>query len=309
MAIGGETACLGAASLWAVSVLLFRGPIREHGPRTINLAKCGLAAVLQGATVLALGQAGRLTGAPQAELAFLAASGLIGLTVGDTALFAAVSRIGVHRTLLLQTLAPLFAAALALAWRGERPTPPQMLGTILILAGVALVVAPGRRRPIADALPAPDGAVASGSGGGWDSPGIGLAALAAFGQGAGVVLAKNGMESIPPVAASFFRLAVAAVGLLLVSAALRRLDRLAGLFRAPASLVRVVPATFLGTYIALFLMMAGVALAPAGVAAVLLATSPVFSLVLEAVVDRRGITAREAAGTALAVAGVAVLVR
>ena len=308
MAIGGEAACLGAASLWAVSVLLFRGPIQDHGPRTINLAKCALAAVLQGGTVLALGQTTRLLDAPGIELAFLAASGLVGLTLGDTALFAAVSRIGVHRTLLLQTFAPLFAAVLALVWRGERPTLPQTVGTILILAGVALVVAPGRRRLWPDALPAADGAVAVGTGPGWDLAGIGLAVLAAFGQGAGVVLAKSGMESIPPVAASFFRLAVAALGLLLVTALLRRLDRLAGLLRSSSSVVRVIPATFLGTYIALFLMMAGVALAPSGIAAVLLATSPVFSLVLEAAIDRRRITLREAAGTVLAVVGVAVLV-
>jgi drug/metabolite transporter (DMT)-like permease len=293
MTFAGEFACLGAASLWAATVLLFRGPIREHGPRTINLAKCLLAAVLQGATVLALGQTGTLLRAPGSELAFLAVSGIVGLTLGDTALFAAVSRIGVHRTLLLQTLAPFFAALLAAVWRGERPTAPQVAGTLLILAGVALVVAPRRGEA---------------GGSGWDIPGIALSVLAALGQGAGVVLAKSGMESIPPVPASFFRLAAAAAGLVVLSLVLRRLGRIVPLLRAPATLARVVPATFLGTYIALFLMMAGVALAPAGVAAVLLATSPVFSLVFESIADRRPIAARAALGTALAVVGVAVLV-
>jgi drug/metabolite transporter (DMT)-like permease len=54
-------------------------------------------------------------------------------------------------------------------------------------------------------------------------------------------------------------------------------------------------------------MMAGVALAPAPVAAVLLGTSPVFSLFLEAVVEKRPVTARGLLGTLLAVAGVGVL--
>lgn len=293
MPFAGESACLGAAVLWAATVLLFRRPIRDHGPRTINLAKCLLAAVLQGATVVVLGQTGALLQAPGSELAFLAVSGLVGLTLGDTALFAAVSRIGVHRTLLLQTLAPVFAAALAALWRGERPTGFQAAGTVLILAGVALVVAPRR----GDA-----------EGPGWDARGIFLSVVAALGQGVGVVLAKSGMESIPPVPASFFRLAVAALGLLALSLALRRLGRIVPLLRAPSSLARVVPATFLGTYIALFLMMAGVALAPAGVAAVLLATSPVFSLIFESIADRKPISWRAALGTALAVGGVAVLV-
>lgn len=71
---------------------------------------------------------------------------------------------------------------------------------------------------------------------------------------------------------------------------------------------RMLPAAFLGTYLALLLMMIGVALAPATVAAVLLATSPIFSLVIEAVADRKRPTLLAVVGTITAVAGVAVLV-
>ena len=59
--------------------------------------------------------------------------------------------------------------------------------------------------------------------------------------------------------------------------------------------------------VALILMMIGVSLAPASIAAVLLSTSPIFSLFLEAIVDKRRITGRALAGTLLAVGGVAVL--
>ena len=70
---------------------------------------------------------------------------------------------------------------------------------------------------------------------------------------------------------------------------------------------RVLVATFLGAYVALYLMMAGVDLAPASVAAVLLSTGPVFSLVLESVLERRPPSMRGVAGTLLAVSGVAIL--
>jgi len=53
--------------------------------------------------------------------------------------------------------------------------------------------------------------------------------------------------------------------------------------------------------------MAGLALAPTAVAAVLLSTSPVFSLFIEARGDRRPITVAGLIGTLLAVAGVGVL--
>jgi drug/metabolite transporter (DMT)-like permease len=82
------------------------------------------------------------------------------------------------------------------------------------------------------------------------------------------------------------------------------------LFRVPiaawgartANLVKCL----LGT--GLLLMMVGVALAPATVAAVLLATSSIFSLVIEAIADRKRPTALAVVGTIVAVVGVAFLV-
>jgi drug/metabolite transporter (DMT)-like permease len=139
------------------------------------------------------------------------------------------------------------------------------------------------------------------------SAGVLLGVLAAFGQGTGVVLAKAGMVEMPVVAASFLRLASAALGLFVLAAALRQFDRLGRLLRAKAMITRVVPATLLGTYLALFLMMLGIALAPAAIAATLLSVSPIYGLFIDAVVNRQKITARGIVGTLLAVAGVAIL--
>jgi drug/metabolite transporter (DMT)-like permease len=305
-ALAGEAACLTAAFLWAASLAVFRGSIAAHGARTVNLAKCLLAAVLQGATVVALGQAGSLTGAAARDLGLLAVSGLVGLTLGDTALFAAVTRIGLHRTLLLQTLSPVFAALLAAGWQGERPTTLQAVGAAIVLVGVGVVVAPTHGR--GGGRLAPSSPPARPRAGSWAGPGVLLAVLAAFGQGSGLVLAKVGMAEIPVVAASFLRLAVAAIGLVAVAVVAGRLGGLTRVARSRPDLVRVVPATFFGTYLALFAMMAGIALAPASVAAVLLSTSPLFSLVIERVIDGRPMTARGLVGTLLAVVGVAVLV-
>jgi len=301
----GEAACLTAALLWALSLAVFRASIATHGARTINLAKCALATVLQGATVLALGQAGTLWTASTRDLTLLAASGVIGLTLGDTALFAAMTRIGLHRTLLLQTLSPVFAAVIAALWQGERPTSIQAVGAAIVLVGVGVVVSPSRAKRRENAEPGPGKVVGARS---WAAAGVFLAILAAFGQGSGLVLAKVGMAEVPVIAASFFRLAAAAIGLALLGAAGGQLHKLGRVARSRPDLVQVVPATFFGTYLALFAMMAGVALAPASVAAVLLSTSPMFSLLIERVVDKRPVTARGLVGTLLAIAGVAVLV-
>jgi drug/metabolite transporter (DMT)-like permease len=138
--------------------------------------------------------------------------------------------------------------------------------------------------------------------------GVVLALLAALGQGTGVVLAKQGMDGIGAIPATLMRLAAGSVGLVAVGGLSGRLSRLGPALRDRGNMRRLVPATVLGTYLALVLMMVGVALAPATVAAVLLATSPIFGLLVEAAVDRRRPTALAVVGTVVAVAGVALLV-
>jgi drug/metabolite transporter (DMT)-like permease len=287
--LAGQAACLSAAFLWALSVSLFRRPIERYGAPTINLAKCLLATLLQCVTVWAMGLADSLWSAPTEGLLLIAGSGVVGLVVGDTALFAAVSRIGVHRTLLLQTLSPVFAAIVAYFWLGERPTAVQAAGALLILAGIMLVVAPR-------------GTVQATRPWGWT-----LGILAALGQGGGIVMAKVGMGGVNVLAASCLRLGAAAVVLALIGLFANRFGELWKLTVDTSAITRVVPAIIMGTYLALFLMMAGIAMAPASIAAVLLSTPPVFSLFIEAFVERRPVSQRGLVGTLIAVSGVAVL--
>jgi len=293
----GEASCLAAAALWAVAVELFRAPIGTWGPTAVNLAKCVLGTAMLAVTVVAVGDLGHLLAAPAGAVVALALSGVVGLTVGDTALFVAVTRIGVHRTLLLQTLAPVFAAAIAAATTGEWPNRGQLLGGLVILVGVALVIGPPRG---GHAAPADRAAV---------PVGLAMGLLAALGQGAGVVLSRVGMAEVPVTPATLVRLAAGAACLILVAACRRQLLALVRLAQDPAARRQVVPATVLGTYLAMILMMLGVGLTPAAVAAVLLGTTPVFSLVLVAALHRRLPSALEIVGTLLAVVGVALLAR
>ncbi|MEM9553897.1 MAG: DMT family transporter [Acidobacteriota bacterium] len=298
----GELACLAAALCWALAVAWFRAPIERYGSWAVNLAKNVLAAVLLGATAAAAGQLGVLAQAPALSIGLVAASGVAGLTIGDTALFAAVGRLGVHRTLLLQTLGPVFAAVLAHWALGETLSPRMLGGGLLVLAGVAVVVWTPRVDSGGDG--AVDGSVDLAR---WDLVGIALGVLAAFGQGSGVVLAKRGMDDLPVLLASFVRLGAAVLGIVVVLAVAGRLRRASVTLTSAPALGRLLGPTLLGTYLAFLLMMAGVAWAPASVAAVLLAVSPVFSLCLEAWMGVAPITWRSALGTATAIAGVAVL--
>jgi len=297
----GQAACLGAALLWALALNLFRKPIEQFGPRSVNTLKCLLAGALQVATIFILGQAGALWSASARSLVFVAASGLVGISIGDTVLFAAVLRIGVHRALLVQTTSPIFTALIAVPLQGERLAPMQVLGALVTLAGVALVVAPSRGGG-RDPKPSAKRTLRR-----WALGGVALGTLSAIAQAVGIVMAKEGMGEVPVLASSALRLSTAALGLVALAAVSGRLGDLRVALGNVQALRRILPATLLGAYVAIFLMMAGIALAPASIAAVLLTTSPVFSLILEATVLRRPVTAKDVIGTLAAVGGVAVL--
>ncbi len=289
-----EAACLGAALAWAISLTMFRGLIGDHGARAVNLVKCLLSTVFLGLTTVAFGQLGPLLSAAPRELWLVALSGVVGLSLGDSALFASVHHLGVYRTLLLQSLAPVFTAALAAAFLGERLTAGQGLGAIIILWGVILVVA--ERRPSPGSSP-----------GGFTRVGVIFALFAALGQGAGIVLAKEGMLRIPPLPASFLRLGASALGLVVLVALAGRGRATLGLLANPRSLLALVKPTVLGSYLGILMMTAGIAYAPATVVAVLLATTPVFSLFIDARLTGESLRARSLVGTLLTVLGVGVL--
>lgn len=292
----GELACLLAAGMWAVAVAIFRRPIQQFGAPAVNLVKSVIATLLLGLTIVVTRQGAALTGAGAGPLGLIAASGLIGLTIGDTALFAAVGRIGPYRTLLFQTLAPVFTALFAIFWLGTIPTGREILGACVILAGVLMVITPAR-----GSLPQP--AVAGMS----LKAGYLFGVLSAMGQGVGIVLAKDGMETIPFVPATFFRLLVAAAGLVILTAASGRFRRVLQALRSGRELGRMAGASFLGTYLAMMCMMAGVWLAPPAVSATLLSTTPVFSLFIDAKSSRERIATRKIVGTVIAILGVALL--
>ncbi len=221
------------------------------------------------------------------------------MALGDSALFAAVKSIGVYRSFLLQSLAPVFAAALALGWTGERLAPQQAAGALVILAGVVVVMTRRKVKVSGDEVVSRWSRAALG--------GIALGVAAAFCQGAGIVLTKVALVDVPFLAASFLRIAAGVVGLLAMLAVGGGMGPALKLLGSRPGWRKIAGPTFLGTYVAMILMTAGIAWAPASIAAVLLATTPVFSLFVDGRVTGEPITLRSLVGTALAVLGVGIL--
>lgn len=287
----GVGACLGSAMFWAVSVDLFTRGIGRYGARAINLWKCVIASLMLGALTLAAGQGGAIVALSRRDLALLCVSGVVGLSIADTALFGAVRRLGAYRTLLFMNLAPAFTALTSGLWLSRWPPWTTAAAALVTMVGVVLVL-----RPEAGTAHAR----------GWPVGGIALALVYALGQGAGVTLAKEGMPpEFPGIAAALLRVGSGAVGLLVVGVFVGRGPRVLVEIARDRPIARsALLATFIGTFLAFILMMAGLARTPDTVASVLLSTTPVFSFALAVSRGHRPLV-REIVGGLLAVAGVA----
>ncbi len=284
--------CLIAAALWAVALSLFRDPIRRIGTDTVNLFKC----TVGGTVFLAAAWSIPGTGLPATgDSTWLALSGVVGMAVGDVLLFVAVREIGVQRALILFNAAPVITGLAAIGIYGEHLTALNWLGIAVILAGITLVETDPLR-----------GSVSFEGQQGLAFWGV-LAGLgAAAGQSAGILLARGPLQRVDLLPASGLRLSAAAVALaafmLLHRQGRQRLRRL-----RPASWPRLALPTLLGTVIAIYFMMRGIRDVPAGIAAALLATTPIFALPITRFFLAEGIGPRSVAGTLLSVAGVILL--
>lgn len=286
----GGLFALGSAFAFASASLLFRRLGNSVSPSGLNCAKTVIAVAACAGLLSCRGMAE----VPFREGLFLALSGLVGITLGDTAYFTALNALGPRRTLLLDTLSPGLTAVLAAWILHERLDGVAWLGILLTLAGVAWVLR-GRSAPGHEVRGSMAKAVA------W-----GLCAVVS--HAVGVILAKDALSQVPALEASLVR-QVAALAVLVLWGALQP-GRLMGWVRPFASWLQLrilVGASLLGTFAGIWLSMLALAFAPASIAATLNSTGPLFILPLTRVFDGEKITWRAGLGAAVATAGVALL--
>jgi len=158
---------------FAASAILARRSAGMLGSQSANLARQAVALVILGLWAHWFGQGVRGPG-----LLMFIFSGILGFGLGDIALFEALPRIGAGLTVLIvQCLAVPIGAVTEWLWLGTRITPPQMVGAAVILAGVALAMAPERE----SAIPR-----------GHRRAGLIFAIIGAFGQAWGAVVSRQG---------------------------------------------------------------------------------------------------------------------
>ncbi len=175
--MGYEWLALAAASLWAVAALISVKPARHLGPFAYSRWRMCLVSLMLGSMSLLTGGWHTLSGS---ALPLLAISGLIGIFIGDTALYACMNRLGPRRSGLLFSCHALFSALLGLWLFNEQLTGSRLAGAMLVFVGVMLAILFGRRS----------------SGSEWEkirgslAAGVALGLTAALCQSLGAIIAK-----------------------------------------------------------------------------------------------------------------------
>ncbi len=305
----GEAAAFATAVCWSVTPFFFTAASRRVGSFPVNVIRLAMASLLLAVAVFVTGSAASV---PTRQAAFLAASGVVGLTLGDAALFQSLYILGPRRVSLLSALAPVIVALLAIPLLGESLSVFGIVGMALTLAGVAWVVL--ERVPAGEV----HGSV---------TLGVVLGVLAAAGQAVGAMLAKAGLGSahagtvmgdlaagagtapaVSPLLGTFLRMIAGTLAVFVWAAAARRLGAVGSALRDRRAVQLTAGGAFFGPFVGVWLsLVAFAATTETAVAQTIMSFSPVLVLLISRLVHREAASPRAWLGSLAAVAGVGVL--
>lgn len=305
----GVAAAFGTAFCWSMTALFFSAASRRIGQFAVNQIRLVQACVLLAVACLVTGA---FVPVPDVQLLLLALSGLIGLTLGDAALFLSLQIIGPRRGSLIMALVPGFAAVLMIPLLGETLSWIGVVGMIATIGGVMWVVLE-RGQP---------GEI---EGKAW--LGVVMGVLGALGQAAGLIFSKAGLgmrgaggllnqisgittESVvvvSPLYGTLIRMLAGTVLLVGWCVVVGRLGETINKLKDGRGVAQTSAGAVFGPFIGVTLSLAAVAWTNTAVAATIMAISPVLVIPIVRIVYKQRVTYRAVLGAVVAIAGVAVL--
>jgi len=291
----GEALALSAALTWSASVVLFKRS-EAISPLGMNLFKNVAAMVLLTATLPVLG-IGIAEGRSSEDWWRLMVSGVLGIAIADTLTFMALRRLGAGLLAVVDCAYAPVIVGLGVIWLGEPLGPRFGIGATLVVLGVLLAStdAIARRKD----LNIERGDLA------W---GIAFGVTGIVSMAVGVILAKPALERGNLVEVTLVRIvAGVAAQLLWIALIPSQREALKALRPSPAWRT-LIPASVLGSYVAMLFWLGGFKWALASTAAVLNQMSSVSTIILARLVLGEPITPRRAWGGVLAIIGAVLVV-
>ncbi len=294
----GELAALTTAFLWSFGSLLFTSASRRIGGYWVNKFRIPVAAVYLAITLLFV--SGRIFPAELSSTGFmyLAASGIIGLSLGDNFLFKAFVLLGPRVTLLIFTISPIITSIFAWIILGETLGLLPLVGIGITLAGIAWVTAErgfeAQNNSYADK--------------GSKTRGVMLAIGGAVCQSIGLVLAKAGMsQGVAPLEATFLRMLTAAVFIWIYGLFLGDIKQTGAKLKDKRALLLLAGGAVCGPFLGVWMSLVAVKNTQAGIAAAIMAAVPVMVIPLVIIFYKEKVSWRAVFGAIATVAGVGIL--
>lgn len=289
----GEFAALGVAVLGASTSVMMAAAGRRAGTFAANFARLLVSLVSLLGIHFLLFRNLFPTGLEPGKTMFLAASGLLGLALGDALLLWSMSILGPRVALLMMSLSPLFATVLAWVTLGQALPLSKIACIGMNLAGIAIVI---RDRWV------PGGQPSHGDG---SSPkGVLLGIGAALGDAVGMVFSRVGMEpGLHVVSANLVRVGAAVVGTAFLLVILARHGRAGRFLPGRGTFALVAGGAVTGPVFGVLLALYAISNAPLGVAATLMSLAPILMLPISVLFFRERVSFMSAAGTLLATVG------
>ena len=288
----GVVMALGSTASWALCGVLFKKLGERLDPVGMTAVKSLAAALFLAPLLFFIGGAA----AGGRDMLLLAASGIIGIAIGDCFFFAALGQLSpLLLTILLLTCPNVFSGILGVLCLGEMPSVPVWCGIALIMGAMALLMFP----------------VEQGDGGKSTVKGVLLGVVSFICSSVSTVIAKpvmTGEAGVSPFAVTFYRMAAGGLVLAVFALCSGKVKVWARPFmdvRYGAGFMGVTAVVAFGGF---GLSMAAFKYLDVVTAGALLSLEPLFVLPFMVLFGHHKVKIRELAGMALAVAGVLLIV-
>ena len=300
--MSGEFFALATALCWTGTSMAFSEAGKRIGSLNLNLIRLITAFGYFLIFMIFTGEPLIPTQAPVSVWIYLSLSGLVGFVFGDLFLFRAFVLIGARLSMLIYASVPMITLFLGWVFLGETIGLEQFLGVVLTLGGIATVVlfrAPDPHEPDPtkvlqrrkDFL-----------------QGIGFGFLGALGQAGGLIIARFGTGTdFSAFGATQIRVIAGILGFGIIFLVTGRFPQFVQRIRNRQAMTLVALGAFLGPFLGVSLGLRAAQLTTAGIAATLMAISPVLIIPPSIILYKERITLLEVVGTFVTLGGVAVL--
>jgi drug/metabolite transporter (DMT)-like permease len=295
----GEIAGILTAVFWTITSLAFESAGKKVGSLAVNLIRLVIAFFFIGIYSWIMRGFFFPTDATFFQWKWLALSGLVGFVIGDLLLFQAFVVVGARISMLMMALAPPFTALISWFILDEILSVMNLLGMAITLSGIVLVIL--KRERVEQ-----NGQMKNKIKSGYSVQGILLAIGGALGQATGLVISKKGMGDYDAFSATQIRVLTGIVGFAVLFIFMKRWPRVWAALRNGSAMKRITLGAFFGPFLGVSFSLLAVQHTKAGIAATLMAISPVLIIPPAIFLFGEKVNWKEVLGAVITVGGVAL---